>query len=353
MSPRIRRLLLSIALALACAAIVTVLPGQIEAAEWQRWNLSSTRAYRYAPDSVAGVASPPVIVFFHGYGATPNGWQPILAEAAEAARAIVLAPKSQGVTWSLGVDDGIVEELLARLATERTFDRWRLSLAGHSAGGSYASWLAHARPPTLRVSGVMSASAAFLPIPALADPGNRAPVRLLYGTLDPNYTAALPLWRAQWAALGVPTIEEIVTGAGHSAGLTADMFVRGFVELAARRYVGSSATCTPDSLGACLLGGRYRVTARRLGEDGEHPLPWLSFTAARAAVFADGENTVSVRLVDACNKNQRRWVVAASTAPGSFRVDIDDTRSDAAWSRQRPANSTAALVDRSAFGCQP
>jgi pimeloyl-ACP methyl ester carboxylesterase len=322
----------------------------VPAAEWVRWNLSATRAYRYVPDSLAGSDAAPVVVFFHGHGATPNGWQPFLAQAAEAAGAIVVAPKSRGVTWSLGVDDGIVEEVLERLATERSFDRGRVSLAGHSAGGAYASWLAHARPPTLRVAAVMAASASFLAIDELVDAGYRAPVRLLYGTEDPNYAAALPSWRAQWARLGVATAEDVVPGAGHSAGLTAEMFARGFVWLVAARHPAISPTCLPNVTTACLLAGRFRVTVRRSDAS---TLAWRSFTRDGAAVFGDGAGEVTVRMIDQCAKNGARNVLAASSATSAFAVEIVDTVSGASWVRPRADGSSAALVDKRAFLCPP
>jgi hypothetical protein len=194
----------------------------------------------------------------------------------------------------------------------------------------------------------MSASASFLPIDSLVDAGYRAPVRLLYGTEDPNFLAALPAWRAQWSRLGVATAEELVPGAGHSVGLTAEMFARGFVWLAASRHPAISVTCQPDATAACLLAGRFRVAVKRSDAS---PLAWRSFTREGAAIFGDGAGEVSVRLIDQCAKNGTRNVLAASSAPVAFTVEIADTVAGANWVRTRPEGSANALVDKRAFLC--
>ena len=338
------------------------------AAIWKRWELAGgTHAWVLIPDSVQNVASPPVVVFFHGFGSSANAWRPLLGPVAQSAKVILLLPKSRDVTWALGSDDGVVAELLPRLAAERAFDPSRVALAGHSAGGAYAAWLAHAR--TSRVSAVMSASASFLEIAALADAGNRAPVHLLYGTLDPNFATALPLWRAQWQRLGIPITEELVPGAGHSSGLTADMFQRGFVELATRRYVGASPSCAPDANSACLAAGRLAVRVVSVSAGNKTPLAWTSFSSSGAAVFGSDpvdSNTegdqkagvVVVRALEGCAVNGKRWIFAASSGAGAFEVEVVDTHASPGsgartWKRLRGSGSTRALVDRLAFPCTP
>lgn len=327
------------------------------AARWKRWELAGgTHAFAFVPDSVRDDAFPPVVVFFHGFGSSAFAWQSLLGPAAETAKVVVLVPKSRAVTWALGSDDGVVEELLPRLAATRAFDRSRVSLAGHSAGGAYAAWLAHARPS--RVAAVMSASASFLAIPSLADFGNRAPVRLLYGTLDPNYVSALPQWRAQWGSLGIATTEELVEGAGHSSGLTGEMFTRGFIALSQQRYVGASPSCAPDTNSACLGGGRLAARVVSLAGGVRTPLPWTSYTTAHAAVFGsdEGSGAVVVRVTDGCAINGRWWIFAASAGPSAFEVEIVDTLAaptSTVWKRTRAAASTRALVDRLALPCGP
>jgi predicted esterase len=318
---------------------------------WERWQLESTYAYRYVPSALAAVDNAPVVVFFHGAGATPGAWRPALASAADAAGVIVLAPKSRDVSWTLGLDDGVVSELRTRLRAEMPYDAARVVLSGHSAGGVMAYWLGYAR--FSGVSAVVEWSAPYYPIAALADPGYRPPLRMLYGTLDPNYVTALGPLRTQWQRLGVSSTEVIFEGVGHS-DIGAGPIAEAWGAAKAARYPGASIGCEPRADVRCLGGGRFEVRVRRLIGPAAIPLPALVYSVADSAVFSEGAGSLAlVRLIDGCASNGHWWVLASAAEAAEIEVLVNDSGTRTSRAFVRPAGSSNSIVAQRAFACVP
>src|SRR5262249_28190309 len=151
-------------------------------------------------------------------------------------------------------DDPTVAESLRLVQQELPVDDRRVAIAGHSAGGAYAYLLAYTT--ISKYSAVFTLSAPDYPVSAVADPAYRAPIRMYYGTTDPNYTgggeAAL---KAQWDRLRVPWEEDVRAGFGHNTWPVQSM-IDGFLFLVGKTYAPG---CLPGPTTLCLRGGRFRA----------------------------------------------------------------------------------------------
>ncbi|HEY0784217.1 MAG TPA: alpha/beta fold hydrolase, partial [Thermoanaerobaculia bacterium] len=207
-------------LAGSCAALLQAWPASAAAppAGWLREDLPDQGSYllRYVPQSLDPTKPPPLIVFLHGAGGTPEYYEPYLRDAAEGAGAVLAVPKSSSsVGWGIGNDEAIVAASRDRVAAEVAADANRISIAGHSAGGAYAYLLAYGEAS--HYSAVFTLSAPYYAVPSVADPAYKAPIRMYYGTDDPNYsTGPRASLEAQWNRLGVAFEEDVVAGYGHN-----------------------------------------------------------------------------------------------------------------------------------------
>lgn len=205
---------------------------------WRLLELPETGSYawRYLPAALAGAAPPdghPVVVFLHGSGASPEAWRPFLEGPAAAAGAVVVAPApSDSFGWGIADDSATVAEAVDRLADELPVDRARIGLAGHSAGGAYAYFLAYETRG--QFSAVFPFSAPFRFILGVADPEHTAPLRLWYGQEDPNFLGGhLNAIAAMVEHRGIPWEVEVIPGLGHNDIRQEDL-TAGFAFLAAQ-----------------------------------------------------------------------------------------------------------------------
>ncbi len=232
-----RRILRFAALVFAVASVATAGAHAAPGPGWEKVELPGVGSYawRYLPASAPAAGRLPAIVFLHGSGATPEQWRPFLEGPAEATGAVVIAPEAADEReWGIGDDRATISETLAVVGRELPLDDSRIGLAGHSAGGAYAYFLAYDTQG--RFSAVLSFSAPFRFVLGVADPDYTAPLRLWYGTQDPNYQGGhYAAIAAMMANRGVPVDAEIVPGLGHSDIRPEDL-VSGFAFLVAHRY---------------------------------------------------------------------------------------------------------------------
>ncbi len=211
--------------------------GALPSPGWERVDLPGVGSYawRYLPASAGAAGSLPAVVFLHGSGATPEQWRPFLEGPAEATGAVVIAPEAADEQeWGIGDDRATISEAVDRVGQELPLDFGRIGLAGHSAGGAYAYFLAYETEG--RFSAVLSFSAPFRFVLGVADPRYTAPLRLWYGTADPNYQVGqYAAIAAMLANRGVPLESQIVPGLGHSDIRQEDL-TSGFAFLLAHRY---------------------------------------------------------------------------------------------------------------------
>ena len=325
------------------------------AGEWQRYDLpeQGTYAQRYLPS--AGAQPWPVVVFLHGSGVRPEDWMPILAPVAEDVGAALVLPRStDGLGFGVGGDDEAIAAALDRLRAEVSVDEQRIAVAGHSSGGAYAVVLAYARRSGF--SGVFALASPYRTVLSLADPDYTAPLRLYYGTLDPNFQASRPAMIGQLRRLGVPM--ELVTapGFGHS-GVPPGTYEEGFRFLLDQRYA-TAGGCQPSATRLCLRDGAYAVEATwtdAAGLSDAARVGGARTSESGLLTFFSAENwELQVKVLDGCALNDHLWVFAAGTTDVGFDLQVTELASGriAAYSHAA-GQPVPPILDVEAFTCQP
>ena len=326
---------------------------------WRRLDIPATSSYvfRYVPQSLDRGRPAPVVLFFHGSGTNPNAYRAYVVEAAEAARCIVALPKSaSNLGWGTGGDEQTVAESLRLLREEISIDDSRIAVAGHSAGGAYAYLLAY----TTRsgYSAVFSLASRYYPVSQVADPHYKAPIRMYYGTADPNYTGgSYDALKRQWDRLGVPWEEDIQPGLGHG-DLPAASMAQGFLFLASKTYLSRAAGCVPTATALCLGGGRFRVEVSWRDSAGRRGagtvVPVTSEDSGLFWFFDPANWELLVKVLNGCARNGHYWVFAAATTNVEYTLTVTDTETGQTATYQNPLGRTApAVTDTGALECLP
>jgi poly(3-hydroxybutyrate) depolymerase len=346
-APRVHRALSILLLLVAIPAVLVAAP----VPGWKSISIPETGSYaeRYIPASLDPTRPAPVIVFLHGYGSKPYPYRDLIAPGAEATGAVLVVPSAQGKGWGDAEDEVTIAKALERVGQEVALDPLRRSLAGHSAGGAYAYLLAYLTEE--HWSAVFTLAASYYPVAAVADPRYTAPIRMYYGTADPNYAAAYPNLVAQWQGLGVPFESDVAAGYAHCCWPESAL-VDGFRFLVAAEYPG----CRGDATRLCLGGNRFEVRLDWRSADGQsgpgHVAPASTSDAGLFWFFAEDNWEMLVKVLDGCALNGKRWVFAAATTNVGFTLTVTDTATGAVWQRENPAGHAAAPVqDTAAFSC--
>lgn len=334
---------------------------------WERLDLPTTGSYlqRYLPAGADPVAPLPVILFLHGAGGAPENYEEFVRDAADTAKAVVVLPKSSSsIGWGIGPDDQIVAEALQVVEQELPVDVSRISIAGHSAGGAYAYLLAYTN--ISKYSAVFTLSAPDYAVAAVADPSYRAPIRMYYGTTDPNYTggdeAAL---RAQWDRLQVSWLEDIQANYGHNTWPVQSM-IDGFLFLVGKTYARPVVVvppppppaCQPGPTTLCLVGGRFKVEVTwsdPQGNTGSGQVATCANDGSGLFWFFSPDNwELMLKVIDGCSLNQRYWVFSAATTNVGYDLVVTDTQSGQVVHYTNPLGRTSpAITDTSAFATCP
>ncbi|HEX6201694.1 MAG TPA: alpha/beta hydrolase [Thermoanaerobaculia bacterium] len=331
------------------------------AAGWQRVELPGAGSFAlwYLPAGLVAAAEAgeplPAIVFLHGAGADPRQYPRFLEAAADAVGAVLVLPKSVGALgWGAAGDAAAIDEAVAAVGAELPLDPRRVAVAGHSAGGAYGYLLAYlgGRP----YSGVFTLAAPFQEVRALAAGEPVPPIRMFYGTADPNYLTSYPRLVAQWRRLGVPFEEDVRAGFGHG-DLPAAAVAAGFAFLVAQERPAQAGGCVPSATALCLAGGRYRVEVEWSAGGGSgagRVVPVGSDDSGLFWFFDPANWEMLVKVLDACAVDGHRWVFAAATTDVAFSLRVTDTETGAAWRRDHPGGFAApAIADTRAFACAP
>jgi predicted esterase len=359
-----RGLWATIALLFAAVPVAALpLPG------WQRFDIPKTGSYfqRYLPASADPTAPLPLIVFLHGSGSFPESYQDYVRYAAETARAVLVLPKSASdLGWGFGTDAETVAESLRLAREELPVDDRRIAIAGHSAGGAYAYLLAYTT--ISKYSAVFTLAAPRYNVSAVADPAYKAPIRMYYGTTDPNYMgggeAAL---KAQWDRLGITWEEDIQAGFGHNTWPLESM-TDGFLFLVRKTYVAASPPpppgCVPGPTTLCLQGGRFRAEVTWRDDQGGQGGSGHGQVVACADAGAGGSGLfwffspenweLMVKVIDGCAVNQRWWVFSAATTDVGYDLTVTDTQTGQVARYTNPLGRTSpAITDIAAFATCP
>ncbi len=340
--------------AVACLAWLFLTLGGINAvcaASWETLDIPETGVYArwYLPDSAPSEGPHPVILFLHGAGSTPEAWMPFLRSEAEATGALLLVPKSVSpFGWGVGNDLATLHASLARLGELVEIDRLRVGLAGHSSGGAFAYVAGLAGD--LRVAGIFALAAPFRTVLEVADSSYVPPLRLYYGTEDPNHDLLPPL-QDMFDRLEVDTEVQVATGHGHSSWPVGTL-TTGFQFLLARSYPGP---CVSSPALVCLRQGRFSVEVEWRDHRGRTGVgtvvPGQADDSALFWFFDEANWELLVKVIDGCAFNQRYWVFGAAATDVEYRIRVRDLvrGEDAEYfnplGRQAPAiNDTSALA---------
>ncbi len=321
---------------------------------WQKILIPATGSYYwlYVPATLDTTQPAPLVLFFHGSGSVPADYRTFVAPAADLTGCVVAMPKSaSSVGWGTGNDALTVTETLRMVRETLPVDDRRIALAGHSAGGAWAYLVAYA---STAYSAVFTLSTPFYAVTSLADPQYKPPIRMYYGTTDPNYTSARPRLEAQWTQLGVPWEEDVQTGFGHNNWPDSSM-ANGF-----RFLVGKSRpaqSCFPDATHFCLQQGRFRVEvsfdAGGVTQQAQ-TVPGASSDSGLFWFFSPDNWELLVKVLDFCPLNGHYWVYAAGATDVHFVLTVTDTLTGSVASYENPAGKPAvAITDANAFQTCP
>lgn len=352
---------------LLAVLLLAALPAPLAAAPqtgWTRMDLpSGSYLWRYLPPGL-DLSDPsrriPAVLFLHGSGGIPDNYRIFVSGAADRAGLVAILPKSStNEGWGTTEDERIVAESLAAVRAELPIDPHRVSIGGHSAGGAWAYLLAY----TTRsgYSAVFSLAARYYQIDALADPSYRTPIRMYYGTLDPNYfLGSYAALKQQWDRLGVPWEEEILPGYDHNR-LPSGAMANGFLFLASKTHPtgidGGEGVCVPGPAVLCLGGGRFQVKVAWKdfqGHTGEGSVvPASSADSGLFWFFAPDNWEMLVKVLDGCGLNGHHWVFAAATTTVEYTLTVTDTRTGevATWTNPLGRSAPAITATDALNGC--
>jgi predicted esterase len=328
---------------------------------WVRLELPETGSYlwRYLPRGVDLSRSAPAVLFLHGSGGIPDKYRPFVSKAADRAGIVVIMPKSStDLGWGTAEDGRIVDESLRTVRAELPIDPKRVAIAGHSAGGAWAYLLAYTTKSGY--SAVFTMAARYYEIGALADPSYKAPIRMYYGTDDPNYAGSYAALRSQWGRLGVPWEEEILPGYGHNV-LPAGAVENGFLFLVDKTHpvgIDGAPGCMAGPTTLCLGGNRFRVEVSWKDFQGNAGpgtvVPGASDDSGLFWFFGPNNWEMLVKVLDGCAVNGHHWVFAAATTTVEYVLTVTDTATGevATW-HNPPGKASPAITDTNALGGCP
>ncbi|HEV2854071.1 MAG TPA: alpha/beta fold hydrolase [Thermoanaerobaculia bacterium] len=353
MSKLIFRSLLALALSIPSLAGAAPAPG------WRTVEIPTTHSFfwRYIPASLDTSRPVPLVLFFHGAGANPTSYRSFVEGAADAAGLVVVMPKSSGLGWGTSTDAQTVAEMLRLTRAELTVDDRRVAVAGHSAGGAYAYLLACSGSD---YSAVFTLASPFYPVASLADPSYKPPVRMYYGTADPNYTGgAYANLKSQWNRLGVPWEEDVEPGYGHSTWPDASM-ADGFLFLAGKSRPAADTPpppCVSTATALCLNNGRFRVEVswEVKGQSGVGTVvPGASADSGLFWFFNADNWELMVKVLNGCARGGHYWVFAAATTDVHYVLTVTDTATGQVKRYENPAGRPSpATTDTTAFPTCP
>jgi pimeloyl-ACP methyl ester carboxylesterase len=326
---------------------------------WTRMDLpSGSYLWRYLPPGLDLSHPVPAVLFLHGSGGIPDKYRAFVSGAADRAGLVAILPKSStDLGWGNSADERIVAESLAAVRAELPIDPHRVSIGGHSAGGAWAYLLAYTTKAGY--SAVFSMAARFYQIDALVDPSYRTPIRLYYGTEDPNYITAYEPLKRQWDRLGVPWEDEVQPGYGHNNLPTLSM-ANGFLFLVSKTHPtgiggGDVSGCIPGPAVLCLGEGRFRVEVAWKdfqGNTGQGSVvPGAAKDSGLFWFFAPDNWELLVKVLDGCGINGHHWVFAAATTSVQYTLKVTDTwiGESATWTNPL-GRSSPAITDTNALG---
>jgi hypothetical protein len=336
------RTLLTFSLVLFAAASAAA-----QTAGWKKLELGGGRyALRYVPFALQATP-PPLVVFFHGSGSSPEAWKSLLEPHAENAGALLLMPHAVSpLGFGPGDDAGVLEAALAALHAEIASDPRRRSLAGFSSGGALALYMAQT------TSGYWSATlglgAPYRIVLERGDPAYPLPTWLLYGDQDPNYTGgAYQAWREQTLRLGLPLQTMVLPGVGHGgySAATLEAAIETLVAVQRPAPPQPPGPCVPSDTTLCLHDGRFAVQVEWEDPQGQRGPGKVTPARTRDSglfyFFSEDNWELQVKVLNGCALNQRYWVFTAGSTNVGYTLTIEDLAADETVTYRNPVGRVA------------
>jgi predicted esterase len=297
---------------IALLGVVLALPAMAATTGWKQLSVNGTYAWRYIPATLDQSQPAPLVFFFHGSGGYPEAYGDMVEAAADLAKCVAVMPKSIDPAGWGDEDIATVDACLTLARSELTIDEARISAAGHSAGGAFAYLLTYL--VDTKFNAVFTLSAPYYYVGSIIDPNYKAPIRMYYGTTDPNYTGgSYAALKGQWQRLGVAWEDDVQAGYGHNSWPQSSMN-NGFLFLVGKRYpipnqppqITSGPTATPNPT---AVGQNVQFTCAATDTQ---PMTWSwnfgdgtaaqSGTSTPSHTFnAAGTFTITVTVTDALN----------------------------------------------------
>lgn len=123
-------------------------------------------------------------------------------------------------------------------------------------------------------------------------------------------------------------------------------------------FVYDAGGCVPSPTALCLAGGRFRVEAtwedftQRTGVG--HPIPLGQGGGSTGLIwfFTPDNVELTVKVLDACSRNNRFWVFISSGSTVKYTVTVTDTATGRRQSYQNALRQAAPLIaDTTTFRC--
>ncbi|MEM9553954.1 MAG: fibronectin type III domain-containing protein [Acidobacteriota bacterium] len=162
---------------------------------------------------------------------------------------------------------------------------------------------------------------------------------------------------ASTARLAAPLLLAADDAADHGADDGSETATASVGPVAAVGELPTKMDCTPDTLGACLQDGRFRVAIDWRdfeGTDGVgRVVPFGSNDSGLFWFFGPNNWEVLIKVLDGCGVNNRFWVFSAATTNVEYTLTVTDTETGAFQEYFNPLGRLApAITDTSAFvGC--
>jgi nucleotide-binding universal stress UspA family protein len=325
----------SLALTALAAATLTVSVASAQPAPgWTRVELTEYTSFYdyYVPAGHDAGAPTPVIVFLHRSGRSPIDYRTDLQGAADAVGAVLALPSSTfDLGWGYPSDADLLADMLENLGTVLTVDPSRVGIGGHGDGATYA--LERALDPAATFSAVFGAGANSSLLPAPQELEYLPPVRLFYGENDAAREATLAPLRAALEARGIEVEVEVAPGLGEQ-DLPVESILAGVEFLVAHRHGSfvSEYGCENTDEAICLSDGRFRVTVTwetAEGVPGTGKVADLRSDGSGLFWFFNSKNwEVLVKVLNACEINDRFWVFSAASTNLEYTLKVEDLLAD-------------------------
>ena len=352
---KMRSVALLVLLGLLSGSVFSVASAQLPPG-WTRFDLESFSTYydAYVPASLDTSKPAPVVLFLHRAGTEPIAYREALQAAADQAKVVLALPLgTSNLGWGFPSDAGIVNGALEHLVGELEVNEFRVSLAGHGDGASFA--LERVLDPATTYSAFFGIGVSSSLLPSAQELEYLPPVRLYYGQDDPNRAEDLEALRSGLEGRGL-TVEVEVLAGNDADDLPTAAMEAGLAFLASKSRGGliTQYGCENGEETLCLTEGRFKVTVAwetAEGVPGVGKVADLRSDGSGLFWFFNSKNwELLVKVLNACSINEHFWVFSAASTNLAYTLTVEDLLAQTSVVYTNPQGQAApAINDTSAL----